>query len=98
MPDERQDVLIEHAEQLAEVSRAGRGRGGQTLPHLFERVRLEDRFVAQPVDPGDEHLDDCAPHLPHLFGTQRKRIGTHPLPLELHWRQSSAPECSRRAS
>ena len=83
--DERQDVLVEAAEQLREFPRAARRLGGKSLAHRFERVRLQDGSVAQPVDPGDEHLDDGEPHLPHLVGTQRKRIGTHPTPPARAW-------------
>ena len=61
MADERQDVLVEDAEQLREVPRAARRLGGKALAHRFERVGLEDGSVAQPVDPGDEHVDDGKP-------------------------------------
>ena len=99
MTDERQDVLVEDAEQLAEVPRAARRVCGQAFAHRFERVRLEDRSVSQPFDPGDEHLDDRETHLAHLVGRQRKWIRTH-LPLECTnddrpGRDSPEPECSR---
>ena len=47
MADERQDVLVQDAEQLAEVLWAARRSCGQALAHRIERVGLEHRSVAQ---------------------------------------------------
>ena len=67
MADVGQDVLIEARQEVGEVVGSGGWRCGKSVAHRLERLGLQDRAVAQPVDPRDEHVDHGVAHLAHPF-------------------------------
>jgi hypothetical protein len=70
---ERQDVLLEAAEDLFEVLRLV-GRGAVQPPlHLVGARSAErrDRVIGEPVD---EHVDGAVAELPHRLGIETQRV------------------------
>src|SRR4051794_32603385 len=79
MTDERQDVAVETADDVGEVTPAGRRGLVNQGRHLVARRRFEHRPIAEGGDPLDEQVDDLVTHPAHCLGIELERIVGHAL-------------------